>query len=296
MSMAEFQAVLGRIYIDEALRALLRLAPAQALAGYHLTEAETRALLGIDHDQLEHFCAGLRGKKLSHIADTYAAAFRLCPEICTFYFRRYYGMRPRMPQEHPSVYTYDFGVFLEDCLLAEPVGELPFAPDLVRFEREFFLAASRARSTGHTDGAIPAGPTREPDLTAATRPRLRPDVTLYWFAVDVIKLNAALRAATPPNGTPPHGAPPNGAPPGGVEPAGGYVAFKSATRSGPQLYRLSTRLGRALKSCDGVRDITRLARSPSAPHATRDGATRDGVPEMIAAIQNFRKLGLVVCE
>ncbi len=279
MSMADFQAALGRIYVDEFMRQLLELAPEKALAPYRLTEQEKQALLGIDRSQLEYFCLSLYAKKHKRVREAYEASGRLCSADYDLHFRKYYGMRTVISHEHPSEFTYGFGVFLEETLLADPLPGAPFAADLVRFEREVY----RARYPDRRDIRTVATETIEPDVAAqkisgSSRPRLRGDVAVFRFTVDVMKLNATLRAGHP------------AAP---AEPKDRYIAFKPAKdMTAPRLYQLPTRLGEVLMSCDGVRDITRLASSAAA----RAGRTPSSVTELAEAVRHFLKLGLVACD
>jgi hypothetical protein len=279
MSMADFQAALGRIYVDELMRQLLELAPEKALAPYRLTEREKQALLGIDREQLEFFCLSLYAKKHKRVREVYEATHRLCSSDYERHFRRYYGMRTTLSHEHPSEYTYGFGVFLEQVLLADPLPDAPFAADLVRFEREVYRARYPDRRDIRTVAVETSGPDEEAqEISGSSCPRLRGDVVVFRFTVDVMKLNMALRAG--------HPAPP-------VEPGARYIAFKPATdMTAPRLYQLPTRLGEVLMSCDGVRDITRLAGSAAA----RAGRTPSSVTELAEAVRHFLELGLVACD
>jgi hypothetical protein len=277
MSLAEFQAALGRVYVDECMRRLLSLDPAAALAGYRLTEEERRALTGIDRRQLERFCRGLRIKKLHKVQWPYAASFRLCQARCEECFSRFYSLRPSTPGGHPGDYAYDFGVFLEQSLLADPIPGEPFMPDLVRFEREYELARRKATGLAAAEDTSSGIRLDQLELTGTSRPVLRADVSVHRFATDVIKLNAALRA---------------GGTAGTPEPSPGYIAFKAASNmNSPGLFLLPPRLGRVLLGCDGVRDINQMARSAAA----RTGYIPDSVPDLLSALRRFARLGLTAC-
>jgi hypothetical protein len=282
MSIAEMNAALGRLYVDEHMRRLFAREPDSILNAYRLSDAEAAAIAGIDRDRLELFAEGLLRKRLGRMMKTYEATRALNPERFDQYFRRSYGTRTSYPGQRPGEYTYEFGVYVEQSFNAEIDEFPPYALDLVRFERELARAQATARGAGHyrrgatdTDGDQVGGDAGR-DIDPTARPIPATGVVVCHFAFDV----AALRARLREGGQPPQA-------PSDEH----YIAFHATPEmSAPKTFRLNPRLGLLMRRCDGARTVARIAKGLEA-----DGGGGDHVASALGDVRRLVRLGLLTC-
>jgi hypothetical protein len=282
MSIAEMNAALGRLYVDEHMRRLFAREPDSILGAYRLSDAEAAAIVGIDRERLELFADGLLRKKHGRMMKTYEATRALNPERFDEYFRRFYGTRTSYPGQRPGEYTSEFGLYLEQSFTAELDEFPPYALDLVRFERELTRAQATARGGGQyrsgaadTDGKPVGGDAgADVDIDSAARPATAPGVVLCHFAFDV----AALRASLREGGELPQALPDEH-----------YIAFHTTPdMSAPKTFRLNPKLGLLMRRCDGARTVAGIAEG-----LETDVDGEDRLAAVLGDVRRLVRLGLL---
>ena len=282
MSIAEMNAALGRLYVDEHVRRLFAREPDSILNGYGLSDTEAAAIAGIDREQLELFAEGLVRKKLGRMMKAYEATRALNPGRFDAYFRRFYGTRTAYPGQRPGEYTYEFGLYLEQSFNAEHDDFPPYARDLARFERELTRAQATARGAGgHHDGPPDADgkpvadeAAGEFDIDCSVRPATAPGVVVCHFAFDVTALRAGLR---------------EGGEPAEAVPDEHYIAFHATPEmSAPKTFRLNPRLGLLMRLSDGARTVTHIADGLDG-----DSGAHDHLAAVLGDVLRLVRLGLL---
>lgn len=187
MSIAEMQACLARLYVDEAFLKLFKLKPGSVLEHYSLTEREREALLGIDKEGLTQFATSLKAKKKGRFSGLFPLSFRIMPKAMDRYTHRYYQVRGISQGDKQLELVLDFGRFVEETLAGDE--EVPFyAPELVRYERllaECKLSPRRPPAQDSDREARASG--------LAWRPAVAPYVRLGRFASDIEEVCRLLR-------------------------------------------------------------------------------------------------------
>jgi hypothetical protein len=191
MSLAEMQACLARLYVNEPLRQLFRIDPSVALKGYDLTPEEAGALRQLDCGQLDRFAGSLVSKRRKSVERAYPLLFALDGAAMRRYYWRFFQLYPAKPRQGRHQDAVDFGEFMEESLAG--AEQLPaYAGDLARYERLYYLAMTAATAPADVDGSPPTQTTVEPPKLAA-RPALARDVQVADFAYDVARIEEALQ-------------------------------------------------------------------------------------------------------
>ncbi|MFB7868088.1 hypothetical protein [Streptomyces sp. NPDC056069] len=133
MSLAELQAMFGRLCIDEAFREWFALAPDAAGAKYKLTRLEKSVLRELDLDSLRSFSRSLLSKYERSIETPFELSRILLKDRLNFLYSRYYDLHPPQPGVSREVWSVSFGNFLLQTLAAD--GEAStLARDVCRYE------------------------------------------------------------------------------------------------------------------------------------------------------------------
>jgi hypothetical protein len=192
MSVAEMQACLARLYVDDAYRTLFYLVPEMPQSEYQLTEEELKALKNIDKKMLSLFAVTLKTKRKEKFQSAYPLLFNLPGVDVERYYNRFYHLYPARPQETTLSQVLAFGEFIEECL-ATDTDAPPYASDLVRYERLYYSAEF---SPAHYDSLRAINHTEKPPkevLSMDAQPVVREGIQFATFTYDVIKIAAALQ-------------------------------------------------------------------------------------------------------
>ncbi|WP_165422926.1 glycosyltransferase [Ktedonosporobacter rubrisoli] len=192
MSIAEMQACLARLYVDDSFRMLFDLAPEASLDAYKLTDEEIAALKGIDKKMLQRFAASLKAKRRERLKYVYPLLFHLPGIDINRYFTRFYHLYPAKPHDSTLSRIQEFGSFMEQCLTTDE-DTPPYASEIARYERLCHAAAflpTPEDAFTHIN-ATPA--TATTPLTLEDRPIIRPGCYAEMFAYDIVKIAHALR-------------------------------------------------------------------------------------------------------
>lgn len=241
MSMVEMQAALARLYVDGPFLDRFCADPGTVLRDYDLTPREAGALAALDREAVRKFAGSLRSKTWGRFRVPYVLLRALSPAITFRYFKRFYELRTVRPNEPFYALTLELGEFFERSFSGNP--ELPpYASELARYERLFFIARFRPRAGGETPGSARsvAG-----TLTRDSRPAARPGITRARFDYDMRALDRALSEGTVPEG---------------VEKKECQVVFQSFEQLGrARKFRVSPATAELLTLCDGTRDLAAIA-------------------------------------
>jgi glycosyltransferase involved in cell wall biosynthesis len=140
MSVAEMQAYLARLYTSDSFRKLFNLNPTATFSEYKLADDEMNALRHIDKEMLDLFASSLKGKRKKRFSAAYPLLFKLPDVDLERYYNRYYNLYPARPHESTLQQILEFGEFMEQCLATDEDAP-PYASDLVRYERLYYMAA-----------------------------------------------------------------------------------------------------------------------------------------------------------
>lgn len=189
MSVAEVQAALARLSVDEPFRRWFDLAPDAALSKYELDEGERAALRSVNRKMLELFAESLRDRRRLNVL----RHFRLCRAVqedrVRRYFDRFYDLRAVGPDVTSVELALAFGHYLAECFGAEhAAGALDggYLAELCRYEMMFLEIASRPLPS-EDPLAAPAPPPPPP-----VNPTLCPGVRCVRFGYDMPALVAQI--------------------------------------------------------------------------------------------------------
>lgn len=197
MSIAEMQACLARLYIDEPFRKLFYLDPVAALEDYRLNREESTAILSVERHALDDFAASLTGKRRKRVERAYPLLFKVDGTEIRRYYRRFCQLVPARPYDFGQQEVVEFGLFLEESLAN--VDHLPpYASDLAKYERLSFWALTSTNPEAQTD-AVHEKFEAASIVPPEERPFLSPDVTIADFAYDVGAIEEALSQGHAPN-------------------------------------------------------------------------------------------------
>ncbi|WP_166427280.1 PqqD family peptide modification chaperone [Nonomuraea mesophila] len=197
MTMAETQAALARLYVDEAFRGWFAHAPDEALRKYELTEPEKDTLKAIDKKMVALFAQTLRDKRRGRLVATFPLTSRVCGrEIVGRYFERYYDLHPAQPNMLVAEHAMAFGRFLVDCIAI--TASLPsYATDLCQYEQTM----SEMRLTPlPTDDLLllDAAPPPDADVPPQARPVLAPGIRILRLDYDIPSIADAIERGEAP--------------------------------------------------------------------------------------------------
>lgn len=199
MSVAEMQACLARLYVDDTYRKLFALAPETPMEDYQLTHDELTALKSIDKKMLNYFADVLKGKRREKFQDVYPLLFKIPGVDINRYYNRFHNLYTAKPYEPFLPQALAFGEFMEECLAAE-TDIPPYASDLARYERLYFATEyDPARADTFSTINDPAPEQREvSSLCLDAQPTIQSGVQYATFAYDVVKIAAALEEQQEP--------------------------------------------------------------------------------------------------
>jgi hypothetical protein len=244
MSIAEMQACLARLYVDEAFRKLFYLDPA-TLDEYRLTDKEAAAVRGIDRAMLEYYAASLKNKRRGRIERAYPVLFALDQAELTHYYSRYYQLYTSRAGQLPQQDVLDFGMFVEESVVGADHMP-PYTADIARYERLYYQVRFAPRFCAATASAAQAAPHR---ITADDDvPFLRDGIEIADFEYDVAELEERLHAG---------GAAPDAR---DLVRAPSTIAFRPSTStSATKMLRLNGATRAVLDRCDGSRTVAAIA-------------------------------------
>jgi hypothetical protein len=195
MSIAEMQACIARLYVDEPFRKMLHLDPSSALDGYRLTADEDAAIRGIDSNALEQFAGSLVAKRRKRIERAYPLLFRMDSREVQRLYARFYQLYTAKPYQPGDQEVIEFGVFAEQSLVN--TDHLPsYAGDLARYERLYYWATVSGEWDAGEEETTSDNTRVVTDMAA--RPSLAPNVTVSEFAHDVAAVEEALQKGEDP--------------------------------------------------------------------------------------------------
>ncbi|KYF55847.1 hypothetical protein BE08_04995 [Sorangium cellulosum] len=193
MSVAEMQACLARLYVDEPYRKLFYLDAATTLEEYRLTPEERAALQGLDRERLEFFASSLRSKRKKRLERAFPMLFALDPAEVNRYYARYYQLYTAKARQSGHDDAMDFGAFMAESL-AGADHLPPFASDLARYEMLYYGATFAAGSFAGAEEA----PGEDGAVGPSSRPGMRAGVQLARFAYDMVAIEEALQRGMKP--------------------------------------------------------------------------------------------------
>lgn len=241
MSIAEMQACLARLYVNDAFRRLFHADSATAIGGYQLTPEESAAIQRIDPAMLDFFAASLKNKRKKRVLRAFPLTFMLDHPAADRYYSRFYQLHAA--RSHHSIHqdVIDFGIFMEESL-AQSDDLPPYAVDVVRYERLYYFAAlatPAAAATPAPDGAAA--------VLRSTRPAPREGVEIASFSYDVAAIEKALEAGEKPADPP--------------VVAGGYaIVFRpGSAEADAKMMRLNRPTRVVFELCDGQRTVSEIA-------------------------------------
>lgn len=272
MSVGEMQAVLSRLYVDGSFLDVFCSNPHQALHHYHLTEKEAGALLGVDREAIRKFATSLRVKTWKRFSYSYRLLYALDRPRIYGYYLRFYEIRRIRPNEGMYQPTVELGEFLEESLLDD--AELPpYASELARYERLFYLA----RYVPRPNAGAPAKTASGESLSPAVRPVLREGVEVATFGWDMSTIEKAVDEGRVPRDLE-------------AEPC--HVVFHPLGKMGKaKKFQVSGLMYELLSLCDGSRDLPAIAAELEA----RSEKT-DLLESVLGGVQQLVRLGLVEVE
>ena len=276
MSIGEMQACLARLYVSEPFRRWFYAEPDGALASYALAEEERQALGGLDRTALDLFAASLISKRWKGTERAYPALVALDAAAMRRCYTRFYHLYPARLDHASYQDVVDFGKFVE-ATLAHSEQVPPYASDLARYERLYYLAGIASDAAVETMADTDATP---PPVTPALRPARRRHVQVADFAYDVGAIEEALRHGRTPSEVRPSG---NGCT---------IVFCPSAGTPGVRMLRINAPTKTVLDLCDGSRTVTDIIAATNAAFGAEglDDAVIDAIGRLLAS----RVLGLDV--
>lgn len=198
VSVAEMQACLARLYVDNSFRALFYFDQDIPLSEYKLSEDESRAIKSLDRKMLDFFAVTLRQKRKKRFQSAFPLLFQSVGTEIDRYYDRYYQLHPAIPDEPLFDYLVSLGRFVEQCLATD--DEVPaYACDLARYERFRFYAKFCSSpkdsfktindSALHQDGSIPLD----------AYPYMHQGVQVATFTHDIISIINEINAQLTPS-------------------------------------------------------------------------------------------------
>jgi hypothetical protein len=241
MSIAEMQACLARLYVDDTFRQLFYLEADAGLAGYKLTEEETTALKNIDQKMLDLFAAGLKTRRKKKFRATYQLLFQLDKEEMDRYFDRYYQLYPARPGQGLLTQILEFGEFMEQTVATD--NELPpYAADVARYERLYYAARYRPSSR---DSFQPAQPSKTGTLTLESKPEQCQGVCLGTFDYNIVELVGYLKQNAQLESAP-------------AKEESCFVFQQRLNSLKPQVFQITLATRDLLEQCDGQQSVAGL--------------------------------------
>lgn len=192
MSIAEIQACLARLYIDDSFRKIFFLEPDKAISDYKLTEQEKDAVKGIDHKMLDYFANSLIAKRGKSFQSAYPLLYQLIGPEFNRYFKRFYHLFPAKPKEAFLHQILSFGEFMEQSLAGDE-DVPPYASDLARYER--FCYSGRF-SPWPRDSFEKINENDQPQMAAVDLPSyvcVQPGVQIATFTYNIVKIASGLQ-------------------------------------------------------------------------------------------------------
>jgi glycosyltransferase involved in cell wall biosynthesis len=268
MSVAEMQAALARLCVDEPLRRWFDLAPDAALAKYELDEAERASLRSINRKMLELFAESLRDRRRADVLKFYPLCLAVHEEPVRRYFDRFYDLHAVRPDVSTIDLALAFGRYLADCLAAEyAVGAADggYAADLCRYE--MILAEIGHRPLPSEDPLAPPAPPPAPD-----NPTISPDVRCARFAYDIPELVRQIEQEHIPRAA-------------AAEET--YLVLRPVRRRGtPEAFKVSQATAALLSLCTGLSPMEEVERRMAGflgGDGTAAAALADAVDELCSA-------------
>jgi glycosyltransferase involved in cell wall biosynthesis len=247
MSLAEMQAYLARLYVDDSFRKLFDLATDATLDEYKLTEEEIHALKSIDRHLLNRFALSLKAKRKEKFRKAYPLTFDHPAIDSSRYYDRFYDLYPARPHESTLSHIQDFGEFLEQCLATDE--DAPhYASELAKYEQ---LCHSTAYTPSPQDSFATLNETHEQDEQQAktpfnltARPFLLPGVRSASFVYNIVAIANALQEQHEPED---------------LKAGHYYFVFQQLIDSlSPTIFSISHAAYELLMLCDGSHTITTL--------------------------------------
>lgn len=243
MSVAEMQAFLARLYVDDSFRGLFQHLPDKTLESYTLTEAERAAVKAIDRKMLDIFAASLKHKARSKYQAAYPLLFKLNRASVDKYYDRYYQLHHSKPDESTFSKVIAFGRFMEETV--EGDAQLPpYTSDLVKFERMIYFTRfwpSPADSFGvinDPDDTLPES------VTLDARPTRLENVSVGSFSYDVVKITDELEQDRAPTD---------------LQEGEYRLVFQQQSNSlRPQIFGVNPATAELLDRCDGKSTVREL--------------------------------------
>jgi hypothetical protein len=273
MSIAEMQACLARLYVDDPFRKLFFLDHAAAYENYRLTDEEKEALNGLDPTAVNFFAGSLKHKREGKIRSAYPLLYKLDPVEIRRYYDRYYQLYKARPNHPFWEDILEFGRFMEETLAT--AEDLPaYASDLAKYER-LYNAVSIV--PGINDDFVDPGNsngnyTQENILEA--RPKIGQNIQIGTFVYDVIAIDDALTQDREP---------------GDLEAGEHIIIFQQVIDSyDPKIFRINLATKKLLDACDGqhtVLEITTLLEDIF--------QTKNAQQDVIDIINQFRAINVV---
>ena len=240
MSIAEMQACLARLYVDDTFRQLFYRDTNTTLADYKLTQAETTALKSIDRKMLDLFAAGLKTRRKKKFQATYQLLFQLNKAEMDRYFDRYYQLYPARPGQSTLTQILEFGEFMEQTV-ATDTDLPPYAADVARYERLYY--AARYRPSGR-DSFDTAPSLKRERLALDSKPEQCQGVYLATFDYNIVELVGFLKQ-NPPIKTP-------------LAEASCFVFQQIPNSLKPQVFQITLPTRDLLEQCDGQQSVAAL--------------------------------------
>lgn len=274
MSVAEMQACLARLYVDDPFRKLFFLDQAAACEGYRLTEAEETALAGLDAKTVGFFAGSLKRKREGKIKSTYPLLYRLNPAEIRRYYDRFYQLYPARPNVPYREDILQFGRFMEATLAtAETVP--PYAGDVAKYERLFntLLLSPAPQPDGQAPEVIDDQPDDLFDILL-TRPRLNPNIIVETFTYDITVIEDALNKEQVPDD---------------LEPGEYFIIFQRVSDTAePKVFQINLPSKKLLDLCDGHRSVLKIV--AVLEHIFH---TKDAREDVVNIINQFRAMNVI---
>jgi glycosyltransferase involved in cell wall biosynthesis len=278
VTMAETQAALGRLYVDEAFRGWFAHAPDEALRTYSLTDSEKDMLKAVDQKMVALFARSLRQKRRERIPQSLPLVAKVYgTELLLHYFDRYYDLHPAQPNHAFAEQLLWFSRYLVECLALEPSAP-PHAADIARYE--VALTEKRLTSVPGDDLTLirwSAGDSAEQKTSFVEndRPMLAEGVSVLRFAHDVPAILAdieqdALAAEYPQKAT--------------------ALVVRSVPHASPEILRVNPATASLLDLCTGEYTVAVItARTRESAHASGSKVSQ----ALYGALRNLSERGVI---
>ncbi|MCB0196147.1 MAG: hypothetical protein KDJ65_29620 [Anaerolineae bacterium] len=274
MSIAEMQACLARLYVDDPFRKLFFLDQAAACEGYRLTETERNALDGLDSKTVNFFAGSLKRKREGKFRGSYPLLYKLDPAEIRRYYDRYYQLFPTRPNLPYREDILQFGRFMEETLAT--AEELPtYASDVAKYER--LVNTVSLSPVTKPDSNVPEANDDQPDDLfdiLLARPRLDSNTLIETFTYDITAIEDALAAERVPND---------------LEPGEYYIIFQRVSDTfEPKIFQINFASKKLLDLCSGQRSVLKIV--SVLEHIFR---TKDARQDVIDIINQFRSMNVI---